>query len=424
MSRNKWIFAAMVLAVLAASQARADFDKTKWEFCRTISGQTNAKLSRLPLDRDVLLNASPYYSDLRIIDNQGKETPFKLLELTGAAEIKSVKPTATNISVVPGKYSSMTLNIESRMNSNRLLIDTPEKNFTCRVEVAGQNGDGPWEVLRSDAYIFDFSRGNHARSAEVTYPESDYSTLRVRIFADNGRIIKATEATVVWKQPIAQRNTVFFNGKGTLIENSKDKTTEISLRLKGDNLPAGTMRMVSPTINYQRRIDMLGSRDGKTWESIGSGYILKYRTEKFKADVSNVGFDGGVYSRVKVVIHNGDDEPIFVDRIMLETPERQLAFAPKAGVSYRLFYGNKSATAPSYDIQSLYAYLSGSASKQTPFTLGPQERNPDYVVVIAKKPWLEAYPWAIWAAMGAAMAVLIAFVLNLARQIKAGPPSA
>lgn len=412
----------MLVALLASSQADADFAKTKWKFCKTIQGQTTPKLSRVALDSEALLNSAPDYTDLRMIDSHGKETPFKLIELTGESEVESSEPTATNISIVPGKYSSMTLNLGKRMRSNRLLIDTPEQNFTCRVEIAGTNGSGPWEVLRNDAYIFDFSHGSKARSPEVTYPESDYDTLRVRIFADGGRIIKAKGATVVWKRPTTRQSTVLYDGKGSISQNSKDKTTEISLKLKGHNLPTGTVRVFSPTINYQRRIEVQGSSDGKTWDSIGDGYILKYKSEKFSGDISNIGFGSGTYDRIKVVIHNGDDEPIAIDRIRLETPERQLAFAPKPDASYKLFYGNTNATSPNYDIQSLFGYLADSTSKTAQLTLGKQERNSDYVEIIVTKPWLEANPWVIWVAMVAAMAILIGFVLNLARQIKAGPP--
>lgn len=419
---NKWILISILISLLTASQVKADFDKTKWQFCKPIEGQSSSALGYITLDTEALLNSNPGYADLRVIDNQGKETPFKLIESTGEAEIESTQATATNITSLPGKYSSITLNLGKRMPSNRLLINTPDHNFTCRVEVAGMNETGTWEVLRDDAYIFDFSRGNNARSAEVTYPECDYSTLRVRIFADNKRVIKASGATIVWKQPTTRKSTVLYDGKGTIRENTKDKTTEISLKLKGSNIPSGSIQIFSPAINYQRNVEVMGSRNGKDWTFIGDGYVLEYKAAKFNGEISNIGFSGGNYSRIKVVIHNEDNDPIPVNRLVIGTQERQLAFTPRTGTSYKLFYGCANAMYPNYDIQSLYGYISNSGLVKDLFILGPQETNPDYVKIVVTKPWLEANPWVIWVAMIAVMVVLIAFVLKLARQIKAGTP--
>lgn len=423
MSRSKLLCAMVFVMAFAISQVSADFVKTKWEYNKAIRGQASSKLSYMSLDRETLLNSAPGYADLRIIDGDGKETPYKLIESTGEAEVESIRPTATNVSVVPGKYSSVTLNLGKHIRSNRLLIDTPDQNFTCRVEVAGMDGNGPWEVLRSDAYIFDFSRDKNAKSAEVTYPESDYSILRVRIFACGGRVIKANGATVIWKRPTPRKSVVLFSGKGSISEDTKNHATKILLKLPGSNLPGGTVRILSSTPNYQRQVGVFGSRDGKNWESIGDGYLLKYNAGKFNGNVSNIGFGSGEYNHVKLLIYNGDDQPISIDEVTLETPQRQLAFMPKTGMNYKLFYGNHNASVPDYDIQSLYGYLSTATSKTLQLTLGQQERNSDFVKVVVTKPWLESNQWVIWAAMGAAMVVLLAFVINLARQIKTGTPS-
>lgn len=422
MSSYRIIYIALLSLIFIGSSVSADFDKTKWEFCKAIKGQVNTNLAYVLLDREVLLNSAYDYTDLRIIDSIGKEKPFKLIELIGKYAIESIIPKATNISVVPGKYSSITLNLGKRMRSNRLLINTTDENFICRVEIAGTNGSGPWEVLRSDAYIFDFSRGNRARSAEVTYPESDYNTLRIRIFADGKRIIKANGATVVWKKSQSRKTTVLYDGKGTKTENLKNKTTEISMKLPGSNLPAGSVRILSSTPNYQRQISVLGSHDGKNWNYIGNGYILKYKTEKFKENVSNIGFHAGYYDHIKIEICNGDDEPISVDRVVLDTEARRLVFEPERKMNYKLFYGNRSVISPVYDIQNLYNYLSGSASRSAELVLGPQLPNPDYIKVIIRKPWLETNKWVIWIATGAVMLILIAYILKHAKQLKAGTP--
>lgn len=421
MRRNSYTIAASLAILITACQANADFTPSKWQFSKAIHGQAGGKLTYVSLDKDVLLNSSLGFEDLRVVDGNGKETPFKLVDDREQPEAKSISVAPTNVSSLPGKYRSMTLNLAGGGHSNRLSIITPDKNFTCRVQVAARYGSGPWEILKNDAYIFDFSHeGNARRMVAVTYPETDARSLRVRIFADRGRVIRADSATVELNKSATRRATVLYDGKGTATQNQKNKSTEILLTLGGVDLPAGTVKLFSPAMNYQRRVDVEASSDGKTWSYLGNGYILKYKTDRLHEDISDIRFEGGNYNRIRLTIHNADNEPIPLSRVFVETPERKLAFIPKERSTYKLYYGNTQASVPVYDIQGLYGYISGMP-KSVSLTLGAQERNPSYVPPAEPGPHIVG-PWLMWVSVAAAMVVLIVLLVNLGKKIKAAAP--
>lgn len=83
--------------------------------------------------------------------------------------------------------------------------------------------------------------------------------------------------------------------------------------------------------------------------------------------------------RLKLSIHNGDDEPLTIDSIKAYTRKYRLVAELKAGVNYTLTYGDALASFPTYDLSfskqlpDSLTELSVGAIEQLPTTAQPEE---------------------------------------------------
>ena len=413
------IIAASLLAVCSgAPEARADFDARRWEFRKEIVPVKDARgnYARVTLDSQVYHKSKRDLADLRVVDGSGREVPY-VLGTGGAVAPDKREYTARifNNSVVKGKYNSFDLDLGKPGNLNSSLdIQTPSVNFLRRVEIQGSDKGVEWATLRDDGHIFDFSHDKPARRTSVTYPENTYRYLRVKIWNYKEKPVQVEGAVIHWSGPGFKQEALRYEGKGTQSQNAEEKSTDIIVDRGRPGVPTRRVVIVSPDVNYRRQVEIDSSDDGKGWRNLGQDSIFRYDTPTFRGKETAVcyGEDTSRYIRIRILDY--DNPPITVSRVKLYGVERRLFFPRKSGGRYSVYYGNPYANAPAYDIRETLKYVPAAAYVAQ--SLGNEKKNTLFREFFTPKTWLNDNPWALWAALIAAVALMGILIIRLILQ--------
>jgi len=222
--------------------------------------------------------------------------------------------------------------------------------------------------------------------------------------------ITGATAEIKEEQKAVWRNT------GTLesTEQDKDKDTVVTFSVPpGVPVERVIIAVNAAQPNFERDVEVQTGHEGL----VGSGSIsrihLTRHGQKIDSEQSILDFRTLSTGTLKVIIHNGDDPPLKIDSITLQHFERRLYFDVAQGAQPTLYYGDDKLTAPIYD----YAKLFQKDANAHLVTLGGEIKNPDYTGRPDDRPWSERHPAVLWAAILAAVIVLIAVAL---RSMKTG----
>ncbi len=105
---------------------------------------------------------------------------------------------------------------------------------------------------------------------------------------------------------------------------------------------------------------------------------------------------------VEIGINNGDDSPLPITAIRLESRQRKLCFDAPTAQPATLFYGDPAPTAPQYD----YARLFSTGGQFQAAQLGPEQLNPDFRSRPDSRPLTERRPHLLWIALLAVICIL------------------
>ena len=413
---------AVACLLIAWTACQADFNPKRWEFYRDLSNETGkrAEYGIAVLDRAIYGGSAPNLADLRVIGRGNREISYKTIEDRGSTETTNYQPRMLNKSDVKGRFNSLVLYLgKPAAVHNRVELHTSSKNFMYRVQVEGSEDGLRWATLRNDGYIFNFFRQYEASHTKVTYPDSYYPYIRVKVWHLNQPPINIQSATISREKKIQPVEELLAESKHT-VQNTAEKSTDIILDEKCASLPGEKIVILSPDVNYSRQVVIAGSVNRKTWTEIGWGQIFKYNTPEIKAAESRIECSTEGYRYVRVRIRNYDDRPIRVSSVQLRGFRRRVFFLASAE-GLRLYYGNSYAQTPVYDIEETFKYL--RPERALPFGLGPVQKNPMFSRPFATGPWLERNPWALWAVLLAAVVLLGALIVRSAIQTRETPPS-
>ncbi len=127
--------------------AFADFTRSEWEFSKSLeSTPSNDGYLRISVDGEVYRSSQRSLADLRLVDDLGKETPYSIYAQRESTTQESYEPKIFNRAILPGAYSTLTLDLEQEAESNTLVLKTSSRNFKRRVEIAGSNDRKQWLV--------------------------------------------------------------------------------------------------------------------------------------------------------------------------------------------------------------------------------------------------------------------------------------
>lgn len=374
-----------LLAILLAVAAGA-VDETSFRWERTLRAPAAASVSFVP---DGLLygHAAPGFVDLRILDADGRQVPWRLLELRGDERLEAAR--VLNSGTQGGAAVALLDFGPRRVVRDRIQLDVPLRPFVGRAEVFGSS-DGRSFTRLSATSIYDVRGATRAVSAAVVFPPSDFRYYRIR--ATGVAAIRGATATgsPAAERLVARRAEVEIRADG--------RATVVEAALPYRNIWVHELRFLTTTPAFDRPLRVEGSMDRESWFPAGGGRLYRFGGER----LTSVPLSSR-YRYLRIRIENGDDEPLRELRVRLLAYRQLIVLAPRHAPPYRILYGGR-ADPPEYD----FAQLPEPRVRPAVVALGPERRNPSFELPPDTRSFAERHPAAIQATLALAAAALVA----------------
>ena len=417
-------------SLLSLPEAWADAPDGQWQFFKPIllpGDLPDDLLLEVELDPEVYAHAQPGLGDLRLTatDADGeREMPYKLLVEAGDQRRAAVPVEMRDLGHIPNDHTSFVLHVQSEGDlHSEMEIRTSSVNFQRRVLVSASDDGETWRVLQDNGTIFNLTipeRGFSAGDTSVQYPSSSARFLRVQIFDEDREPLAIRGAVVLFAQTLEPLRHHLSLDIVERIEDPERKQTIFLLQASHPGFPVDTIRLDIPHRNFYREVLVEGSYDSIYWIPLRSGEILyDFDTPRFVGDDRELRFGESSYLYYKITIFNEDNPPLPVEAAVAGGFARKIVFTAAAGETYRLYYGNPEASAPSYELEKFFPYL---ITEDLPVArLGPHDLNPAFdapAPPLEGVPFTERYPWLLPGVVAAAALLVGLFLASLIRQVR------
>jgi hypothetical protein len=396
--------ASAAAALLAASPARPAEVSRQVE--HAAPGATAAVL-----DRDVYENARADLGDLRILDDQGRETPY-LLVRADERPGPSVRPALRDASFVRGRKAMVTLDFGAPTLKSDLTLALSGDNFRRRVTVEGRGRRDPeWATIVDQAFVFAVPSPAAARYETIALPENNHQLLRVTVFhgPDDPDRIHITDAWAGVEERRRPREAPVA-AQITQAEDARARETVLTLDLgarhqpfRGIVLDVGDARFWRG-VGVEARVDPPPGQAGPplAWTFLCEGAVYRAEAdgevrESLRVEVA------GRHRVVRVRIRNRDDAPLRIGGVTVMAPVERIAFEAVPGRRYRLTYGDHRRPAPAYDLARTIGDPALFAGRGREATLGSAVVSPREA---ARVPWTDRNPALLWAGLVAVVLAL------------------
>ena len=411
------ITAALACCALSAA-ACADFDATKWRWKATvvIDQPVAGEFARVRISPEALTKAKPGLDDLRIVDDQGIETPYALAPTADRVHETEHAPAVYNQTAQTTTHTECVLDIgRTGIQSNQVTLQLDGANFVRRVTVKASDNTTHWLILRQGAHIFDFTQVHGAKHTTVTYPDAIFRFLKITVWNDDHPPLTVRSATIKLRQenrPLGEPRDV------ALLETKQvPNATRMILDLGHESIPSCELTLDATAANFQRRVDVEGRNalDDKLdpWRPLGSDIIFSFRTQSFEHKRVRVRYPEALCRYLRITIHNRDGKPLPIAGVSVSGAVRQALIAFKPGRRYFAWVGSPEAQRPDYDLGDALPRALGEDCPQ--FALGKIEPNATYGAGQGQPS--HERPWLMWAVVAAVVIGLGALTLSMLQKL-------
>jgi len=347
------LLAASLLALVAAAPASAaGIDRRAFRYERELRANGPGPVLLEP-DGPLYAHTRPGFADLRIVDRNGRQVPWRPLPAEAVPSARAV-PVLDSGRRARDVVAVLDLG-PARQVVDRAELDLRGTGFVGSVAVSGGDDRRTWTRL-STTTVYDLGGAQPARSTTVVFPRSDFRYLLLQGH-DVPRIVGARVAAAPRSaplRPVPARVRVRDEGGATVV----------TLDLGHRGVPVDELRVVAATRRYDRAVEV----DGTYGRIVSTGAA---RVDRLRVS------ERARFIRVR--IENGDDEPLRGLRVEALARPRTLLVEPGHGARLTLVYGGR-VEPPRYD----YALLPRrdlDLRRAHAGTLVAARRNPEFHVV-------------------------------------------
>jgi len=395
---------------------------SQWQYYKdinSVSQNVDGGLVKIVSDDDIFANSKKDLGDVRIIDESNKEVPFQLAAARAESSQASYSAKILNNSFVAGQYTSAILDLGAEGKLvNSLTINTSSENFKRNVKIYGSADMLVWNVLKDNAYVYDYTDrkgGFKSQNTTLNFPESTFRYLKLEISDEDNSPVKINSVSIrqeIVKNKKESERTIDFSVQ----ENVTRKSTELVANLGMGGIPISKIGLQSAGINFNRGVIIYSSSDkNNNWHPIGQGYIFRYSTPKFSGENLQLNFPETKDRYLKIEILNSDNAPLAFSQFKAYSIYREIVFQTEKNKKYRIFYGNKKANYPEYDLEKFIQYLDTENSQEA--ILSGQKNNPVYAVEKAQeKPVSERWPFLFPTVLVLTSLILLLFVYKFLKR--------
>lgn len=407
----------------------ADFSPYHWLFFKPITLPQIAEsefLAEVTVDHEVFRESQASLSDLRIIgsipdslaDSQ-QEIPYKLVVERGKHQRESIEVAISDQRSVPKQHSSFVIDLsQDGILHNEVELHTKSQNFQRQVIVEGSKNRDGWEILQDHGRIFDLTikeKDFSTQDTRISYPASTDRYLRIKIVGKEKEALDIYGATAYFTQESAPEEMTYPTTVTLHQEEEKKQRSITVFDLGNQGYPTNRLVVDTPQDNFYRETSLEVSNDAETWQAIHESEALySYTSATVDANNFSINYPESTLRYFRLIIHNQDNPPLPITGARAQGYAHALIFHANSDKSYRLYYGNKTASAPSYDLERLYPYLDAGYRHQG--QMGDQASNSLYKAQPVV--FTERYPWLLPVIVAVASIIIGVFLFGLLRRIR------
>ncbi len=399
-------------------------------YTRTVIPATQSPQACALLDPPIFAHASPTLADLRLYSHSA-ELPYAItisestLAPPDPARILNLglrnKNIAFDVAMPPRPYTELALTLTG-------------ENFIAAAQVSGlKAATNPHPTALGTFTLFDLTAQHLSRSTTIPLPESSFPLLHIELTVTPtpGSTFVPTPAMVQGAEipPNREAQTLYTPVAATTHFTQRGNETvaliDIPAQIPIERVSFTLAHEGNPT-NFSRtiRITAVPHEPAHAQPEILSGQITRIHLpatastpavdDQILTVPATLGANLKYPATVEFAIENGDDRPIPLASATLEMRQRKLCFAPQAGESITLDYGDPTLRAPVYD----FARLFNPAAPTTLATLTPEQPNPIYIPRQSPaRDLTERHPELLWLALLAVVATLAVVAFRSSKHI-------
>ncbi len=368
-----------------------------YRFSRAIewSGSGREEMLSIPMDSRIYAATRDGFPDLRIVDQDGVETPYLLA--------KAVE-TRTETRRLPGKSETIALKkmgasgieISLRLDkkspaADGLTVHTPLSNFEHTLQVFGSDDGKNWSLLVKDAEIFDYSRYMPVSNRDIALPPNTFRQFKVLIEqATQTREAELLELTRklqgdreetrseridLQRIPLQIDRIEFWSNRTEVLpdvdikfdypvaefklaQDEKNQATVIDANTQREPLTGFRLQTASRNFNREAAVQIPVQHGIDTrMQHIGAATLESVHFQDINREQNALAFPEQRQGRYRIVIRNHDNPPLDIQSISGIGNGYHLVFLPLQGKTYSLRYGSKQAKNPNYDTAPIREFL-------------------------------------------------------------------
>lgn len=325
----------------------------QYSYQRVLEGVTE-QWHHLVLPDEIFAKVSSDLSDIRIFgvdaNSDTLEAPY-LLQVAAEKVVNTAVPfkrlnTAHNQA---GYY--FTFEVPTASAINQIRLDFEQKNFDWRLQLEGSQNQNEWYTIVKDYRILSIKNDNtDYQFTTLNFPQAKYRYLRVLIASKEAPELNA--ASITMRELAEGSYRTYTIQTSETIQNKQTKQTEIELILPLP-VPLSEIKIdVLDSFDYYRPVTIQYCTDSikteKGWRynyrTLSNGTLNSLEDNTFKLSGTTIA------RRLKVLIHNQDNQALKIGAITPKGYVHQLVARFNTPATYYLTYGNPYATKPQYDI--------------------------------------------------------------------------
>lgn len=353
---------------------------------------------------------NPDFSDVRIFGNNKTETPYILKTASDRISETAIQFKTINVSNKNTDYF-YTFELLQAKEINQIKLDFEQENFDWKLDLEASNNQTEWFLIQKDYRILSIKNSQtDYKFTQVDFPDSKYKFYRIKIKASEQP--KLTEAKIreQQKEEGSFKTATIKTLKKTI--DAKKKTSVIELEL-AHKVPVSSIKInIGATFDYYRPVTIEILRDSVKIEDKWH-YNYDILTQGTLSSLEKKGFStyNTLAKKLRITIENNNNQPLDIQGVEVKNAIYFLIARFTEKGNYSLFYGNKKAEKPQYDIENFEENIPKNPSV---ITVSKEEQNPEFKTE-TKSPLFENKIW-LWVLMGIIIVALAFYSLKMLRE--------
>lgn len=362
---NKKLIMILVLIFMSLNTAAlAETDMDGWRFSKNIQCEEEVGYQSIFLDDETYRYANKDLSDLRILNDNDEFVPYYIQNAYQAYEeetrIEYGTELITSYTMFDDKYFDYKIVAQEETHDilgSDLVFNVGKEIFLRDVKVYGGYDNKAWNLIKSDTIY----RTEGAVKLNIKLDEVyKYGYYRI-VFMNDLEDTRIENLTLEYSVKDLVVDHYQKTKKLDFLVESLNNDTVLLIDNK-DNLKLHTIKVVSDDMFKRSYQVEYKDNDEVDYRPVSGGNIYQIALANFDIEDTDIELDyvSKYYlssDTIRIMIINKDDKPIDIKALEVSYYIDKLVFEDEGDDSYKMIFGNKDASAASYDIEEYKQYI-------------------------------------------------------------------